>query len=285
MYQYVHYLVINPDNFNPKIIYIMCKDIALETQTYPVQGHMTILYLIQGECTYIINGISHHAKAGDVIFVNPEDTHKKIPEPGEQVLEFSMGMEEYRLFDLPENCFISPYMEKLISLGPRKNEFSKLCKEVFNPKNTSRSFSSILTRATAYKIIGFLLRELYAYDTVSIEPKMHFVSNDRKSIINTILKYLDENYMKDISLETIAKNMYLSSIYISKMFKDETGESPINHLIRIRVRTARTLLETTSLSISAVAARVGYNDAYYFSKLFKKYYGISPTQVRASAHY
>ncbi len=129
-------------------------------------------------------------------------------------------------------------------------------------------------------MIGFLLSELYSYDTISIVPKSHFISNDRKSIINTILRYLDENYMKDITLETISKNLFLSSVYISKMFKEETGESPINHLIRVRIRTARGLLETTTLSVRAIADSVGYTDAYYFSKLFKKYYGMSPTQVR-----
>jgi len=283
LYTYVHYLVVNPEEFNPKILYMMCQDIAVETQTYPLQGHMTILYLLQGACTYLVNGVPFHAVAGDVVFVNPDDTHKKLPQTEEQVIEFSMGLEDFSLFDLPPNFFISPYMQRLLTLAQYKDPFSKSTKSIFKISKTSRSFSSVLTRAEAYKIFGYLLAELYSYDTISIEPKSHFVSNDRKSIINTILRYLDENYMRDITLETISKNMYLSSVYISKMFKEETGESPINHLIRIRIRTARTLLETTSISIRAIADRVGYTDAYYFSKLFKKYYGMSPTQVRLLA--
>ena len=283
MYSYVHYLVINPEDFNPKILYVMCQDIFIETQTYPAQGHMTVLYLMKGNCTYIVNGTPYNANAGDVIFLNPEDTHKKIPRSGEQIIEFSMGFEDFKLFDLQHNFFISPFMDKKFTLVKTKDIFSNICGEIFDTVKVAQSFSSILTRASVYKLFGYLLNELYNYDTNTIEPKTHFVSNDRKSIINTILRFLDENYMKDISLETISKNMYLSSVYISKMFKDETGESPINHLIRIRVRTARTLLETTDLSIRTIADRVGYGDAYYFSKLFKKYYGMSPSQVRMFA--
>ena len=259
----------------------MTQNLTYETQSFPSQGHMTILYLLQGSCNYVVNGVLYHATEGDMIFVNPEDNHKKIPLTGEQVIEFSMGFSEFELFDLAENNFISPYMGKIYSLKNNKEEINKTIKTIFKISKNLRSFSSILSRAELYRLIGLIISELYIFDTNSIVPKTHFVSNDRKSIINTILRYLDVNYMKDITLESISKSMFLSSVYISKMFKDETGESPINHLIKIRIRIAKSLLETTTLSIRAVAEKVGYSDAYYFSKLFKKYYGISPSKIRS----
>ena len=75
--------------------------------------------------------------------------------------------------------------------------------------------------------------------------------------------------------------MYLSPFYISKIFKSETGDTPIRHLINIRLEKAKELLENGYKgSIQEVAASVGYDDAYHFSKLFKKHYGVSPSQVR-----
>ena len=75
--------------------------------------------------------------------------------------------------------------------------------------------------------------------------------------------------------------MYLSPFYISKIFKSEIGDTPIRHLINIRLEKAKELLESGSgSSIQAVAAMVGYDDAYHFSKLFKKRYGISPSQAK-----
>ena len=75
--------------------------------------------------------------------------------------------------------------------------------------------------------------------------------------------------------------MYLSPVYISKIFKEETGESPINYLIKIRLEKARDiLLKSSDSTIKNIANEVGYEDAYHFSKLFKKYYGISPLYYR-----
>jgi len=76
--------------------------------------------------------------------------------------------------------------------------------------------------------------------------------------------------------------MYLSPVYISKIFKEETGESPINHLIRIRLTKAQEMLNTGDVPIKVIARNVGYEDAYYFSKLYKKYYGIPPSLEKYS---
>ena len=82
-------------------------------------------------------------------------------------------------------------------------------------------------------------------------------------------------------MDLIAKNMYLSSAYISKIFKEETGEAPINYLIKLRLEKAKEQLETMPReSVKTVSTNVGYDDVYYFSKLFKKYYGMSPLNYR-----
>nr|WP_243145844.1 AraC family transcriptional regulator [Clostridium chromiireducens] len=79
--------------------------------------------------------------------------------------------------------------------------------------------------------------------------------------------------------------MYLSSVYISKVFKEKTGESPINYLINLRLEKAKDLLISTESPIKSIAQSVGYSDAYYFSKLFKKYYGHSPYKYRLANKY
>ena len=85
----------------------------------------------------------------------------------------------------------------------------------------------------------------------------------------------------DFSLDQIAENMYLSPFYLSKIFKSETGDTPIHYLINIRMEKARKLLEDNrESSIQEVAAMVGYDDAYHFSKLFKKRYGVAPSRIR-----
>ena len=112
----------------------------------------------------------------------------------------------------------------------------------------------------------------------------NFESYNKSYAVNRIINYLNENYEHKISLEQIAHNMYLSPVYISKIFKEETGESPINYLIKIRLEKAKDiLLNSDSGSIKNIANQVGYDDVYHFSKLFKKYYGISPLYYKKRA--
>lgn len=111
--------------------------------------------------------------------------------------------------------------------------------------------------------------------------KCAFESANRKYLVEKILDYFEEHYAQKISLDQIAGNMYLSPFYISKIFKAETGETPIHFLIEIRMEKAREmLLGEPGLSIQEAAARVGYEDAYHFSKLFKKKFGVAPSAMR-----
>ena len=75
--------------------------------------------------------------------------------------------------------------------------------------------------------------------------------------------------------------MYLSPFYISRIFKSEIGDTPIHYLINIRLERAKELLESgLAESVQEVAAQVGYDDVYHFSKLFKKRYGFPPSQAK-----
>jgi len=102
-------------------------------------------------------------------------------------------------------------------------------------------------------------------------------------VVNQIIQYFNKHYSEKISLDQIAQNMYLSTLYISKLFKSETGDTPINYLIQLRMEKARKLMETEpASSIQSIASQVGYEDAYYFSKLFKKHFGVSPSKYRST---
>ena len=89
---------------------------------------------------------------------------------------------------------------------------------------------------------------------------------------------LETHHDEEITLEQLAEMLYVTPTYLSKTFKAATGVGPINYLIQIRLNHAKELLKNDSLSVKEVAKTVGYEDAYHFSKLFKKYYGKSPSQ-------
>ena len=74
--------------------------------------------------------------------------------------------------------------------------------------------------------------------------------------------------------------MGINRSYLYTVFKDKSGISPKEYLTRFRVRQAKSLLKETALPVSAVAASVGYEDNLYFSKVFRRVSGISPTEYR-----
>lgn len=101
-------------------------------------------------------------------------------------------------------------------------------------------------------------------------------------IIEKACVYIEQNLASDFGLEQVASAMNVSSFYLSKLFKEETGENFISYVTSLRLEKAKALLGDDSLIIKEITAMVGYNDQNYFSKLFKQKFGSSPSEYRDS---
>lgn len=148
-------------------------------------------------------------------------------------------------------------------------------------KAACRQGRYFMLKAYLIQMLLFVLRE--QCEPLEKKSGYAFESANKKYVVEQIVNYFEDHYNEKISLDQIAENMYLSPFYISRIFKSETGDTPIRHLINIRLEKAKELLEGGyEGSIQEIAALVGYDDAYHFSKLFKKRYGISPSRTRPS---
>ena len=102
----------------------------------------------------------------------------------------------------------------------------------------------------------------------------------------TLLKvrhYIESEYAKPINLNQLTIMAHMSVPYFCLQFKKHFKTSPIAYLIRQRMHQAAYFLQDKNLKISAVAQKVGYDDLFYFSKLFKKHFGASPRALRQLA--
>ena len=99
-------------------------------------------------------------------------------------------------------------------------------------------------------------------------------------ILDKINQYLEENYRNEISLDTVAEVVNLSTSYLSFIFKENSGLNFVDYVNQFRLKKAKELLENSSYNISQIAELSGYSSANSFSKVFKKYNGISPGQYR-----
>jgi Response regulator containing CheY-like receiver domain and AraC-type DNA-binding domain len=99
-------------------------------------------------------------------------------------------------------------------------------------------------------------------------------------IISKAMHYIGENFSKDLSLEEVSRFVDISPYYFSKLFKKEAGENFIEYLTRARIKNARDLLNETEKSIKEVCVLSGYRDPNYFSRIFKKVEGVTPSEYR-----
>lgn len=113
------------------------------------------------------------------------------------------------------------------------------------------------------------------------EKTVNFFSNNRndkaKRTVEFVKSYIDENYKDvELNLEKIARNIFLSPDYVRKIFKKETNVTITEYITSLRMQKAKELIDNGDVKFSNVCNEIGYNDASYFSKCFKKHYGLSP---------
>jgi len=94
------------------------------------------------------------------------------------------------------------------------------------------------------------------------------------------IQYIEDNYNKDIYLETMAEQFNLSAKYVSSKFKEATGENFTDYLNRYRIKVAKELLRSTPLKVNQISEQVGYNHVNVFIRQFKSLEGITPKSYR-----
>lgn len=107
----------------------------------------------------------------------------------------------------------------------------------------------------------------------------------KEALVEEAVKFIDAHYSRcDMSLTLLSQNLLISPAYLSSIFKKIKGISINQYLTQSRLDKARELLSGTSLTLTEIAERVGYNDLFYFSKVFKRYFGVAPSAYKPPAH-
>lgn len=130
------------------------------------------------------------------------------------------------------------------------------------------------TREEIYRFFTELCRNIRA----CFEKKRE---DDLGHIVNMAKDYVEKNYADEtLSVETICEHLNLSQSYFSTVFKRKTGQNYVTYVREIRMKQAAELLNRTEDKTYVIARKVGYADPYYFSSIFKKTYGVSPSRFR-----
>lgn len=106
--------------------------------------------------------------------------------------------------------------------------------------------------------------------------------NFNEKIISIIKNYVNEHY-RDVTLEDLTKQVHLNPDYISKFFKQKTGQNFSDYLIEVRMKKAAELLDDVQYKTYEISDRVGYSNSFNFTRTFKSYFGMSPREYRNRA--
>ena len=270
------------NDFNPTVLFASKLRVTKESVYHAHKDFTELTYILSGKGRYLVEGNVFDVEAGDMIICNPGVHHQNlIIEGQEPTVEFYTGFTDFHFKNMSPNSIDLPDGSVVLHLGAEaKQEVNKQCYEMLAENEAGQVGKYFMLKAHLMQILLIIMREIIETPKVK-QLGCNFETYNKSYAVKRIINYLNENYEHKISLDQIAHNMYLSPVYISKIFKEETGDSPINYLIKIRLEKAKEILINDSNgSIKNIANEVGYEDVYHFSKLFKKYYGISPLHYR-----
>lgn len=269
-------------DFNPTFLFASKMKMIHESNYHSHADFTELTIILSGKSRYYVEGVVYNAVAGDIIICNPGVRHHNIIIPGEEpAVEFFTGFSGYQFRNQLPDTIPLKNGEHLLKLDSEaRREVQKHCFEMIAEDEENQSGKYFMMKTLLMQIMLLMMRSINETRPMN-KNGYNFETYSKGYAVKRILNYINENYEDKISLDQIAHNMYLSPVYVSKIFKEETGESPINYLIKVRLEKARVILENdTSGSIKNIANAVGYEDVYHFSKLFKKYYGFSPLNYK-----
>jgi len=271
------------EELNPTFMYAW-KVMGNRKENYHNHDFLQLVIVLSGTGRYKVGDAIYSIKEGDILIVNPTEWHTSLPVESTEVptREMIIGFSEIQLQGYERNFLpFSGDGHVMHTTGEVRQKLFKICASMEAENSVDKHGRYYMMKAYLMQLLVLLIRE--QAEPVKEYQSFAFETINKKYVVEQILNYFEDHYSEKVSLDRIAENMYLSPFYISKIFKSETGDTPIRHLINIRLEKARELLlEEKTRSIQEVAAEVGYEDAYHFSKLYKKHFGISPSQTRRS---
>lgn len=141
--------------------------------------------------------------------------------------------------------------------------------------------------AIRFNVVDYLLKPIDADEldaalkkALAQLPERPEESRTPAELAEAVKRYIDGHYRENISLDTLAEKFYFSREYIGRIFRAKYGCAVYEYVQQVRMAQARALLGNPRLSLQAIAGHLGYSNANYFSKAFRRYYGLSPSEYR-----
>lgn len=225
-----------------------------------------------GRVDYTIGEERITLHTGDILFLNSRIPHQTTIHKG--TLHFYLLFSEEAEHERPSSAYFAraavPFF--LIKAGTPLNTALACCLEAIRKeyREQEESFDAFI-KAEVCRILALLYR-----DGLLVNPKYIHEARARTARLLPALDYIDAHYNEEITLSSLSRYLNLNESYFCRLFKQTTNTSFVQYLNYVRVCKAEQLLCTTEMNISEICYAVGFSNASYFNRTFKKFKGCSP---------
>lgn len=211
---------------------------------------LVLHYVTEGKGVEIVAGKEYSVGPGDIFLCHPGDVAGYRADEADPFTYIWVGFECTEMFSklLPKPVLHAPWAQNIFSRIP-----------------------GIGTSGAMELSVCALLYEFFARLEAQSSPNA-----TREDYVSQACNFFQSNYPEDISIGELAESLGLNRIYFCRIFKAQTGLSPQEYLVCLRLEKASRLLLSGELTQKEIAAHVGYTDVYSFSRMFKRRYGMAP---------
>lgn len=217
-----------------------------------------IVYAVEGKADYEIDGNQYKISKGDILFFNKGQAHTATTnaEKPWKFITVAFNAKNLNLQDFP-----------ILTHAVNADSYKKLCTKLYYEWTAKKTGYHMYCRAIVSELLCRLFRE-------------NEMIHKRSFSIETVRQHITENFEVNFNIEELSDMVGISTSHFHRLFKEHTGLSAKRYLNTIRINKACDLMQTGEFnSIAEVAYAVGFNDIYYFSRLFKKIMGFPPSQI------
>lgn len=229
-----------------------------------------ILYVAGGAGEAILEEKKFRLAPGDLVVVNPGTLHEERSDAKAPLRLIFLAIRDFAVPGLPAGC-LSQEKYRVLSCGEYRYKMDIYLRELLQETSSQIEFYQEISQGLVSALLVLVMR------LIRINPEDEAALSQE---CQKIKEYLDQNFTSPITLDSLSETVYISKHYLSHLFKEQTGVSPIKYLTSKRMEKACELLSETELPVSEVSKAVGYENPLYFSQVFKRVYGISPVKYR-----
>ena len=234
-----------------------------------------LVYVMQGQAHFVLNRKKETLSAGQFFLFRPNQPQYYGYTPNDKAVVFWLhfsGTDAEKIlntYNLSESIFKTGVKQEF------ENYFTTIINEILDQNDNYQDIIQNLLK----NIFALISRYSFKISTTVKEDNYQIGGGTRE--IYNVINYFDNHYTENININELVKNkLNVSHSWFIRKFKTATEMTPIEYINNLRIENAKALLENSTYNITEIANRVGFNDALYFSRYFKKKTGISPLKYR-----